>query len=145
MSWGYRVVIILVVFVIGMLVMLYIAMQQNNDMIDSNYYDKELKYQEVINAKENLSRLHDSVFITATDSIVKIKIPIAAISEVKDGSIEFIRSSNMKKDRLIPLQTDLAGVQIISRSQFIKGAYRVRIKWTSKTVPYYDERDVYMN
>jgi hypothetical protein len=51
MNWGHKIAIVIAAFVIGMLSMVYFASQQTNEMIDDNYYQKELAYQDIINAK----------------------------------------------------------------------------------------------
>ena len=54
MSWGYRVLIILGIFLVGMISMVIVATKQTNEMIDSDYYEKELAYQQVIDARKRL-------------------------------------------------------------------------------------------
>ena len=54
MSWGKGLSIVIIGFIVIMLGMVYISFQQTNEMIEDNYYDRELKYQEVINAKNRL-------------------------------------------------------------------------------------------
>lgn len=145
MNWGYRVVIILVVFVIGIGVMVYIAMQQTNEMMDDNYYDKEMKYQGIIDAKKNTGDLNDSVQVTTQDSLVRIRLPLPAIKKLEHGSIEFLRPSDQTKDKTVELKVDSNGLQFLPRTDFIKGLYRIRAKWNSNGISYYDERDVILN
>jgi hypothetical protein len=54
MNWGHKITIVIIVFLVGMLGMVFIALRQNNEMIDDDYYKKELAYQQVIDAKNNL-------------------------------------------------------------------------------------------
>ena len=49
MNWGHKITIVILTFIIGMLGMVYVASKQTNEMFDSNYYEKELKYQNYIN------------------------------------------------------------------------------------------------
>ncbi|HRN47850.1 MAG TPA: FixH family protein, partial [Niabella sp.] len=78
MSWKYIVILILAFFLVGILSMVYVAHRQTNEMIDDNYYDKELAYQGVIDAKRNMQGLNDSVLVTESDSEVKVQIPLDA-------------------------------------------------------------------
>ena len=50
MNWGHKLTIVIVLFVAGMLGMVSYAMMQDNEMIDDHYYQKELEYQDVIDA-----------------------------------------------------------------------------------------------
>ncbi|MFV0604258.1 MAG: FixH family protein [Niabella sp.] len=144
MSWGYRVIIILSLFVAGILTMVYIAMQQDNEMIDDKYYDKELQYQSVIDARENLEKYNDSILVTEDEGMVKIKIPIEASKNISEGYIEFLRHDDKNKDRKLKLETDTAGFQALPKSNFTKGVYKLRARWKSDGVEYYDERLVTM-
>lgn len=142
MSWGYRVALIIGVFVVGMLSMVYIAMRQNIEMMDDQYYDKELKYQQVIDAKRNLQAFNDSVLVTQSDGAIHIKIPELAASNIQQGSIEFLRPSDKTKDKTISLAAGSKGVETLPASELAKGLYRLRAQWLSDGKEYYDERDV---
>lgn len=144
MSWGYKVILILAVFVIGILSMVFIAMRQNNEMIDDHYYDKELKYQEVIDARKNLEKFNDSVLVIQEGEMVKIKIPSLAAQNITEGYLEFLRHDDKNKDRKLSIATDTNGMQLLPKSNFSKGEYKLRARWKSNGVEYYDERKVMM-
>lgn len=142
MSWGYRVIIILGIFVAGILSLVYIAMQQNIEMIDDHYYEKELKFQSVIDARTNLEKLNDSVLVTQEGEMVRIKIPAVAAKNITEGYIEFLRHDDKNKDRKISISPDAVGVQLLPKSNFINGFYKVRARWKSEGIEYYDEAGV---
>lgn len=144
MSWGYRVILILALFVAGVGTMVYIAMKQNIEMIDDHYYDKELLYQGIIDARKNLERLNDSVLVTDEGTMVRIKIPVAAAQNITKGYVEFLRHDDKGKDRKLTIATDANGAQILPKSNFTKGLYKLRALWTSNGITYYDERNVIM-
>lgn len=138
-------IIILVVFVIGISAMVFIAMQQTNEMMDDNYYEKEMKYQGIIDAKKNILALNDSVQVTVKDSFIQIRLPLPAIKDLQEGFIEFLRPSDQSKDKSVTLKVDSSGLQFLRRTDFVKGLYRIRAKWNSNGISYYDERDVILN
>ncbi len=53
-SWGHGVVIALAAFIIFILSMLFLFPngQKNSEMVTDNYYEEELQYQDVIDAKK---------------------------------------------------------------------------------------------
>lgn len=142
MSWKYIVIIALSVFVLGMLGMVFLAQRQTNEMIDDHYYDKELKYQGVIDGKEKLNALHDSILVMQIESTIQIKMPAGASKNISEGAIEFLRSADKSKDKTYMVQPDSAGIQIVPKADFIKGIYRMRARWKSNNVEYFDERDI---
>ena len=48
MNWGKGITLVIILFIITMLGMVYVASKQTNEMVEANYYDKELKYQNLI-------------------------------------------------------------------------------------------------
>jgi hypothetical protein len=142
MSWKYIVIIILTVFVAGILTMVYVASKQRIEMFDDNYYEKEMKYQEIIDAQQNLEKLNDSVLVTEENNILKVQFPLTAVKNISEGSIEFLRQSDETKDKKMKIAVDSTGVQLLPKSDFIKGFYKLRARWKSNSVEYYDERDI---
>jgi hypothetical protein len=53
MSWGKGIILVFVVFVLGIGVLVYRSMTKNIDLVTTNYYEKELKYQEQIDKRND--------------------------------------------------------------------------------------------
>ncbi len=139
MNWGYKILAVVIIFLVGMLSMVYVAFRQTNEMIDDNYYDKELKYQQVIQAKENLNVYSSDSIIYKEDHNLIVKIPNEIGADLQSGSIYLIRMSESNKDQKIQLKTDKEGKQIIDCSSFTKGEYFYRISWNLLNKDYYQE------
>lgn len=142
MSWGNRVIVILVLFILGMGVMVYISFQQTNEMIDDNYYEKELAYQGIIDAQKNLLNLKEPVTFNSRVDSLQIQFPKIATNNIETGNIEFIRASNKALDKVVPIAVNSDGILSISKTEFLKGLYKVRIKWDNNGVNYYHEQDI---
>ncbi len=142
MSWGYRVIVILSVFVIGIITMVVIAVRQNIEMMDDHYYEKELQYQGIIDARKNLEKYNDSILVKTDGELVKITIPAAASQNITEGYLEFLRQSDKTKDKKVALVVSPEGEQLLPRSDFVKGMYRLRARWKSNGTEYYDERTI---
>lgn len=133
--------IVYVVFVTGILSMVYVASRQTNEMQDDNYYAKELKYQDVIDGRSNLAALHENVSISETDSAIRIRIPQAASVQMSDAKFRFLCPSDKKKDLNGNLSVDRNGEQLIPRSAISKGYYAVEVSWKSGQKGYYSEQN----
>ncbi|GAB3432902.1 FixH family protein [Niabella aquatica] len=140
MSWGYRVIIILIVFLAGMISMVYISMRQTNEVIDANYYEQEMKYQSVIDAKKNLHALADTVAIQTAEGYVQIHFPEAATTQLDSGNIQFMRLSDSKSDKRIQMKEESGSLYKIPVASFSKGLYKVRIEWSNSGTAYYHEQ-----
>ena len=140
MSWGYKILIVYIVFITMMLGMVYVASRQTNEMQDKNYYAKELVYQSVIDGKNNLNALSEKLSISNTSEMVTIKLPGAAIANITEGSVYFLRPSDEKSDVRTKLIVDANGIQTIPSAKFKKGLYTVQISWKSNGKIYYNEQ-----
>jgi hypothetical protein len=127
MHWGHKITIVIVVFLIGMTGMVFVASRQTNEMIDEKYYEKELVYQDLINAKENLQMLKKSSLVQQNEQQVMIQIPPASLNNIENGVINFLKNEDKSKD----LQTQLK-----------KGWYKFRIRWKSEGKEYFSEENL---
>jgi hypothetical protein len=143
MSWKYRIILVLSLFVAGIVAMVFIASKQTIDMVDTNYYEKELKYQGVIDAQQNLLAVGDSVLVKDSGDLVVVHIPVVATGEISEGYLEFLRNADKSKDTTFPVRVNRQGIQYLQKSAFVKGHYKLRAKWVNSGSSYYDERNVF--
>jgi hypothetical protein len=139
MNWGHKIFLVIVVFIIGMLSLVFVAIKQSNEMMDSNYYEQELKYQKTIDAASNFNRLGLKLQITQDASKLYIKFPVTFTHSVSEGYIEFLKPDNQKKDYKQNVLIDAEGTQTILKNKLDKGSYVLRLFWVNKNVPYYFE------
>ncbi|MDZ4749590.1 MAG: FixH family protein [Saprospiraceae bacterium] len=144
MNWGHKITIVIVLFLTGMLGMVYYASIQNNEMIDDHYYQKELEYQDVIDASQNLVNLSTGNLVSQTMSDVVITLPVGSFEKLEKGNIELLRVDSKIKDVQLPLKANGWNVRTISKSTLIKGMYKARIRWTSEGKEYYKEESVFV-
>ena len=52
LNWGHGIIIVYVIFVGGILLLSFKSAQQKFDLVQTDYYGAELKYQEVIEASK---------------------------------------------------------------------------------------------
>jgi hypothetical protein len=145
MNWGYKILIVIVLFIIGMGTMVSIAMMQKNEMIDEQYYVKELKHQGQIDAENNLNALEEKLTIKDSLGALVVKIPSAPLQHIQEGSVVFLRPSDQSKDRRLVLNVDSSGRQLFNKSNFVKGQYKVRISWKSEQKAYYYEQPLFVH
>lgn len=61
MNWGYKILTVIMVFITAMGTMITIAMRQKNELVDEQYYVRELQHQALIDAGRNLHALEDGI------------------------------------------------------------------------------------
>ncbi|MCX6190591.1 MAG: FixH family protein [Bacteroidetes bacterium] len=142
MNWGYKIATVIALFVIIMSSMVYFAFKQSNEMMDKNYYQKELKYQSYINASHALDSISTDTLIRFNEASVFIQIPKILTLNFNKGNVEFIRNDDQSKDVLLAITPDTSGLFIIDKSRFSMGTYNVRVEWMSNNKTYYREQNL---
>ncbi len=140
MNWGYKILIGFSIFVIGMLCMVGIAMRQSNEMMDDNYYEKELKFQDKIDASKNLSAVVEKLSITDSGNVVVLQLPAATVASTTVGTIECIRSAEQKRDVRLKIDLDDKGKQVLPKTLFVNGIYQLRIDWVTNGTSYFHQQ-----
>lgn len=146
-NWGHGIFTVIILFLSGIGVMVYISMQQNNriQVIEDNYYEKELIFQEQIDGANNLRALYpDSLAVIDSTDFIYIKLPAQA-NKVDSGFVEFIRPSDLSKDRKINLVVNNTGELTLPKSEFIEGLYKLRVRWSSNGTTYVKREDFIVN
>jgi hypothetical protein len=142
-NWGKKLIIVYSVFVLGMGFMVYQCTLQKTDMVTSNYYEKELKYQEVINGLQNANNLATAISIVQIDpASITLTMPAEALQA--KGSVEFYRPSDASKDFSAALLTDDNGKQFFDRGKFIDGLYKVKVNWEKDGRQFYAEQSLFI-
>lgn len=142
MNWGKGITIVILVFLISMLSMVYVASRQTNEMIDDHYYERELAYQQVIDAQERTAAQGLPLVSIQTEGVL-VQIPANIRPKDTGGTATFLRLSNQQLDRRFALTPDSTGRQLFPAAEFVKGEYRFRLQWQSGGETYYREENIY--
>ena len=145
MNWGYRILILYLAFVAGILFLVYKSGQQHTDLIADNYYEKELQYQQVIDARNNTEPYRNQIELANRDNKVMIRLPLAIGTSILNGTIEFLCMNDKSGDVKLPLKTGADGIQYIAINKFKRGNYQVQVSWSDKNIPYYYESSLQVN
>lgn len=144
MNWGYKIFLVIIVFVVGMLSMVYVAMQQTNEMFDENYYAQELQFQSLIDAQNALKEIQKDPVIQQEKEFVIVQLPVTSFENIENGSVEFLKQDSKKDDLKYPLSIDSSGKFQIKKSDFKKGVYKIRVKWNNQNKLYYSDETVFI-
>jgi hypothetical protein len=144
MSWGYKILIVILLFIGGMLYMVYVAMQQDNEMLDDRYYEREVAFQSQIDASQRVKDISSDRLLTQNDTAIILQIPTAACSPIAEASMDWIRRDNMKADKSMAIELDDSCRMYLNKAPFEKGMYMVRVRWKFNAEDYFAEEDFFV-
>ncbi len=138
MSWGIKITTLYLGFVAIILTLVFICFGHKTELEYKDYYAKELKFQDQIEARTNADNLQIPIEYMLFEQSVKITLPKEILTQGAKGTIEFLRPSDASMDKTIALHTDENGVQTIEAG-FIKGIYKMHIALKSGNKNYFKE------
>jgi hypothetical protein len=144
MNWGHKITIVILLFLVSLGTMVWYAMQQTNEMVDSQYYQQELAYQQVIDAQHNLNAMTKHKIITQTDEGLNVQLPTGTFETLQSGTIELMRPDDSDKDIHIDMQSSDQGRTLIAAANVTKGVYNARLRWENGGTPFYKEETVFV-
>ena len=140
MNWGKSIVIVYVLFVFGIGYMVYRSTQENFEMVDSNYYQKELEYSDKMVAKNHADALKRVPKVEHDEKSVYLNIPVA-INKVISGEVYAYCPSASKNDRKIAIKKNASLDTIVYMPLNIlnKANYQLKISWKEGSESFYSE------
>lgn len=128
-------------FILSML-FLFPNGQKNSEMVTDNYYEEELKYQDVIDAKKRADDLQEKPVYSQDKNGIKITFP--KDYDNSNTTVKFVlnRTDDQNLDIKKAVQLD-AGKSFLIPAQVLKiGNYTLRLSWTKDKTDYRMDYDV---
>lgn len=146
-NWGYGIAALYIAFALGILFLVFKCTQHPVDLISTDYYEKEIKFQQQYNKEQNATELAAplQLKVNAENKSVAINFPVALNSTILKGSIYFMRPDNSADDKTIALTANETHNQLIDYSTWKKGLYRVEVNWSDGVKDYYKQSFIKLN
>lgn len=141
-NWGTGIVLALLVMIGGIIVLVSIAVRQNFDLVDKDYYQKSIAYQQHIEKVTNTASLEKKIAFELSEDTLKLAFPDLANYQDYTGEIHFYSPVEARRDFSLPVKPDAGFSQLIGLKNLEKGRYQVKIDWKANKVPYYQEEEI---
>lgn len=131
-----------IAFVGGMGFLVFKASSQKFDLVTKDYYDQELKYQQVIDQAANTSRLSSPIAIERNPSDLKISFPREMKNKRKLVDFYLYYAADAKKDYRKSFELNENEItQALPVG--MKGMYELKLTWEADGVKYYFEQKLF--
>jgi len=140
MNWGTRIVVLYTVFVAGILYLVFRCTTENIDLVEKDYYAKELAYQDRLSSLENArqSSFRIQWEYDTTKGLLVIDYPDTLRQLPVSGTITFYRPDNARLDFKVPVRVG-NGEQRIETSGLTRGYWKVQTDIRAGNTPLYQE------
>ena len=144
-NWGTGILITIIVFMVITIGTVVFLMNQDVDLVSSDYYDKGIQHQVQIDRENRTSSMSEAVQIIPENGFVRFTFPKSYLQKGLKGTIQFYRPSDSKKDFALPVSIDTSAQQLISTQNLEKGYWKVKLNWTQDSAEYYKESSFVIN
>ena len=141
MSWGWRIALLYVSFVVLIITLVIITFQFDVNLVAKDYYSQELMYQSQIDSNNNLQALDEKVTFNykKTEAIMELQLPSESLSTDTKGIIQFFRPSDGKFDFQLTFDHRDGNSLKYNTKEILAGYWRIKVSWNSEGKDYYYE------
>jgi len=137
--WPIVIICYFIVFAAAMVTWIIYASRQRMDLVRGDYYEKEILFQQQIDASARARRAGADVNVaydTARQAIT-VRLPAAHRQSSASGSIQFYRPNDARLDHAVPLALAPDGRQQLDARALAPGLWKVRLSWRVNGEDYY--------
>lgn len=143
MNWGNKILIVYLVFVAGIVFMVVKSSMLKTDLVTTDYYAKELKYQDKIDEMGRVSALSAPVRHEIKEGVLVIEFPGDFSGKELTGEAVLYCPADKSKDITVPFAlTDT--VLKIALPSYYTGLYRLQLSWKDGNTTYYFENKIFI-
>ena len=143
-TWGHGVALALGLFIIFILSMIFYftSTWKNSELITDDYYEAELAYQDVIDAKALAGALPEKPEYVQDQSGIRVIFPKDYNNSNTQFTIDLHRAEDQKLDVIKEVDLDSRNSLFIPAAVLAKGNYVLRVLWTRADKKYQLDYDL---
>jgi len=143
-NWVTVIVLAFISF-IGFILFFIISMTSNkkftHDFVTDGYYQKELQYQDQIEATKNSQNLKNKLEIIKTKKGLMISFPKDFDTEKITGKVSLYRPSNKQLDFEMPILISDKSL-LVPENRLVDGRWDITIEWKYEDIKYFHKEDL---
>lgn len=138
MNWGTKIIIGMVTFMVFIVALVLIMFNSRKDaLVENDYYEKGINYNEVYNRKELAHTDHVLPEISVTGKYI-----LLTFKEKANGTLALMRTADKTMDRSIKFDTNINHQLIVPLAKLNPGPWRMIVEWQSNEKSYMYEQEI---
>lgn len=143
-TWGTGIALTLIAFILAMAFAMYKVMQQDFDLVTTDYYEAELVYQKKIDQTENALALGQPASIKIADEGVLIGLPALLTGKTGALEIEMYCVTDEERDFRVTKENWPVKDLFIKHQNLGTGKWIAKITFSDEDRTYYFEPEIYL-
>ena len=142
-NWGTGIAIFYTLFVIAMVSMVVKSTYHKAHLVQEDYFNKDLNYEEFRKKRQNATSVNISVDVKEQAKGQTLLLQFPSSMNNAQGHVVLFRPSNKNLDQKIPLRLNANGaMEFPMKSRLLEGLWKVQLEWESDQVEYYKEEQI---
>jgi len=142
-NWGYGITGVYLVFVAGILYMVWRTTQEKVDLVTSDYYAQEIKYQDKIDASKRAAALSSPLRYQLKGQTLTIEFPKEFDGKDLTGDVLVYYPADSRKDVTVPVKTTGNTMQLTLDVKNT-GMHILQVNWQDGKTAYYFEENLFI-
>lgn len=145
--WAVGISVFIGLFLVGTVTLVIFISQQHYDLVTTNYYEKDLAYQDEIDARRRTGALTEKprLELDRTAKVCNVIFPVHQDYSGITGNLTMYRISDAAHDLRHVLLLDGNGRQYVSVSGLQPGQWVFKLRWAEAGLDYYLEERMYLD
>lgn len=143
-NWGTGIVIAFVAF-IGFILYFVITMSVNkdysHDLVTEGYYQKELEFQDRIDATKNSQDFEDEMRVISNNQGIVVFFPKKLDYKKIKGKVFLYRPSNKQLDFEMPISIS-DNYLLVPENRLVDGRWNISVSWEYENKKYLTEKEL---
>lgn len=144
-NWGTGIFIFYSVFAIALFYQVYSSTKYSHNLVEDDYYAKDLAYQSRYEQIENSLSLANPLEINFLEEKKIVELDFPQGENPATGKIRFYRADDETKDLLLPVKLDDQNQMLVNISPFLPGSWKVEVEWEMDGTPYFDSEQIFIS
>ncbi len=144
LNWGTGIVIAIIGF-ISFIMYFVISMSTgksyNHDLVSDKYYQKELEYQQTIDATKNAKVLKENISIEQSIGGLIVNFPKDFDYKKISGKVFLYRPSNKQLDFEIPISLSKTYL-LVPEKRLLGGRWNISVSWNYNNTAYFYQKEL---
>lgn len=143
MNWGYKILIVYFIFVSGILFLVFKSTSEKTDLVTTDYYAQELKYQQKIDESGRTRALSAAPEVMINGNQLQVHFPKDFVQKKLNGNLLLYCPADKEKDvrqNFSVVNEDI----ILTIPPANKGLHELQISWQADGIKYYFEKKIFI-
>lgn len=143
-NWGVGIFLFYSIFAASLFYQVYASTKYSNDLVEENYYEKDLAYQSRYERIENSLSLEEPVEFNYYENKKTIEVNFPKGENIPTGKVRLYRADDEKKDMRVPVFVNNEGIMPLNTEELTVGVWKLEVEWEMDGELFFDEKSIFL-